>query len=803
MMQNFFNELGFEIELNDAVKNVLMKARRLALAYNHDLCTTDHILYNLLEEENIIKLLEKTGTSQKDLENIRENIDELIRKNIKPNKNQLTNLPKFSISFLPFSILEQIKQKNYEIPLTENNRKFYKIDEYELLSILINNKIIEISMSVKYFVSKIDLKKLIIELNQINTNQNLNNSSEKKYLNVILSFCEDVNQKQKELDEQIVGRKKEIQIISKILMRKKKNNVLMIGEPGVGKTAIIQKLAQEINKKTINQKLWNFNIFSLNLESLISGAFLRGELENRIQMLFESLKEYTKTNNKNVILVIDEFHMIVGMGISDQNKTNDLSNILKKYFDDPEIKFIGSTTSREYHNNIEKDKALNRRFYKLIVHEPSREETLEILKDVIPSYEKHHRVKYSLNALKAAIDLTSKFIINERLPDKAIDILDITGAHVKLNENNGKVITITSDMVKKQFAEINNISLDVLAFENENRDENLNSLMMNLENNLKKYIYGQDEAIQEIVDQLIISRAGLNNPEKPLCSFLLNGPTGTGKTELCKKISEQFGIKMFRLDMSEYMEENSVSKLLGAAPGYIGYDNGSKLTDWVSQNPNSLILFDEIEKAHPKVLNVLLQILDYGKLTNSKNVTVDFKQTMIFMTSNIGSRIKSIKLGFGNEQNLDEDQLEEINKIIPPELRNRFDGIILFKPLTEETCFKIIDKFFNQLNEQLKNKNISVTIDNNLRSYLLKVGFDAQLGARPLERIINKKIKKLLARNLITGEIKNNQDILLNYENNEIRMNILYKKDIPLMDSNINTEEEKENILYRIFKYFK
>ena len=799
-MNDLFKELGFEIELNENVKNVLIKARELALAYNHDLCTTDHILINLLDEENIIKLLEKTGIASNELKNIRKEIDELIRKNIKPNPNQLTSLPRFSISFLPYSILERIKQRKYDdVFYMEGNRKFYKVNEYELLAILLNTKIIELSMTVKYFAKKVDLKKLIYELEAENANNILENTTN-KYLKTILMFCDDINEKAKNLDETIIGRDKEINDILKILMRKKKSNVLILGEPGVGKTSLIYGLAQKINNKTCNQKLCDFRIFSLNVDSLISGAFLRGELESRIKSLFDSIVQYSKNENKQIILFIDEIHMLVGLGSSDQMKTNDASNILKRYLTESKIKFIGATTLKDYYNNIERDKALNRRFYTIIIDEPSRNETFEILKNIIPSYESFHKVKYSDDALYAAIDLTSKYIIDKKLPDKAIDILDITGAHVKLNEV--KNTLITGDLVKKQFSEISKIPLDALSFDSEYDDnEKLNNLFLNLENKLKETIFGQDEAIREIVDQLIIARSGLHNQEKPLCSFLLNGPTGTGKTELCKKIAEIFGIKMLRLDMSEYMEEHSVSKLLGAPPGYIGFDSGAKLTDWVNSNPNSLILLDEIEKAHPKILNILLQILDYGKLTNSKNVTVDFKQTMIFMTSNIGASVKSIKLGFGNEHNINDEQNEEIFKLLPPELRNRFDGIILFKPLTEEVSLKIIDKFIGQLNNQLKSRNINLIPSENLKKYLLREGFDEKMGARPLERIINKKIKKVLAEKLLKGEIQKDQEIIMDYDGNNVTISISklkYHNSVP----KFTDVKANETILNKILKYF-
>ena len=558
----------------------------------------------------------------------------------------------------------------------------------------------------------------------------------------------------------LIGRKNEVERVVQILCRRRKNNPLLVGEAGVGKTAIAEGLAKKIVDKDIPAVLENMTIYSLDLGALIAGTKYRGDFEQRLKTVIKQLGE-----QKNSILFIDEIHTIIGAG-SASGGTLDASNILKPALARGNIKCIGATTYQEFRSVFEKDHALTRRFQKIDVEEPTVKNTIEILKGLKNHFESHHNVKFTNNALISAAELSAKFLNDRRLPDKAIDIIDEAGAAQRILPKSKQKKNIGSKEIEDVIAKIARIPA-----KNINKDDR--SSLKNLERDLKAVIFGQDKAIETLSNAIKMSRSGIGPIDRPIGSFLFSGPTGVGKTEVARQLAYTLGIELIRIDMSEYMERHSVSKLIGAPPGYVGYDQGGILTEQINKNPYSVLLLDEIEKANPDIFNILLQVMDNGILTDSNGRKTDFRNVTVIMTTNAGAQALS-KSNFGFTQTKDSgDENSEIKKTFSPEFRNRLDATVSFSALDNEIILKVVDKFLIQLETQLHDKKVDASFTQDLKDYLAKSGFDEQMGARPMARLIQDTIRKALADELLFGKLVNGGEVEIDIDaKEEIVLNI-------------------------------
>lgn len=538
----------------------------------------------------------------------------------------------------------------------------------------------------------------------------------------------------------LIGRENEVERVIQILARRRKNNPLLVGETGVGKTAIAEGLAKRIVDESVPDIIKDAVVYSLDLGGLLAGTKYRGDFEKRLKALLAELK-----NEPRSILFIDEIHTIIGAGAA-SGGVMDASNLLKPMLSSGELRCIGSTTFQEFRGIFEKDSALTRRFQKIDVLEPNVDDTYLILKGLKQRFEEHHRIKYHDKALKAAAELSDRYITDRHLPDKAIDVIDEAGAAQSLLPESKRKKVINVGEIERIIANIARIPPKVV-----NRSDK--EVLGNLERNLKMTVFGQDEAIDTLSAAIKLARAGLKAPEKPIGSFLFAGPTGVGKTEVTKQLAECLGIELIRFDMSEYMERHTVSRLIGAPPGYVGFDQGGLLTDAVTKHPHAVLLLDEIEKAHPDVFNLLLQVMDHGRLTDNNGRKADFRNVILVMTSNAGAEeIGRRSMGF-THQNHSEDGSEIIRKSFSPEFRNRLDAIVQFKPLTTQVIAGVVDKFLTELQAQLDDKKVQLDVDAEAVAWLGEHGYDEKMGARPMARLIQDKIKRPLADELLFGAL--------------------------------------------------
>jgi len=553
----------------------------------------------------------------------------------------------------------------------------------------------------------------------------------------------------------LIGRQHEIERTIQILCRRRKNNPLFVGEAGVGKTAIAEGLAKKIVDKEIPEILENATIYSLDLGALLAGTKYRGDFEKRLKNVLAQLDK-----EPGAVLFIDEIHTIIGAGAA-SGGVMDASNLIKPVLASGDLKCIGSTTYQEYRGIFEKDRALSRRFQKIDVDEPSVEETFKILRGLKSRFEKHHDVKYTNQALRSASELTQRYINDRHLPDKAIDIIDEAGARQRLLSPSKRKKTIGVGDIEEIIAKIARVPPKAVS--TSDRES-----LQKLERNLKMVVFGQDQAIGSLAAAIKMSRSGLGNTEKPIGSFLFAGPTGVGKTEVTRQLAQIMGIELIRLDMSEYMERHTVSRLIGAPPGYIGYDTGGLLTEAITKQPHSVLLLDEMEKAHPDVFNILLQVMDHGTLTDTNGRKTDFRNVIIVMTTNAGAdRISRSSIGF-TMQDHSSDALEEIKRMFSPEFRNRLDAIIQFNPLDPETIGHVVDKFLIELETQLDTKKVTMDIDAEAKVWLAEHGHDPKMGARPMARLIQDKIKKPLAEQLLFGDLQGGGQIFISVRDGEI-----------------------------------
>ena len=555
------------------------------------------------------------------------------------------------------------------------------------------------------------------------------------------AYCVNLNKKARngKIDP-LIGREMEVDRTIQILCRRSKNNPLYVGDPGVGKTAIAEGLARRIVQREVPEVLQNATIYALDMGALLAGTRYRGDFEERLKAVLTELEAMPGS-----VLFIDEIHTVIGAGAT-SGGAMDASNLLKPALASGSIRCIGSTTYKEYRNYFEKDRALVRRFQKIDVNEPSIEDAVKILRGLKPYYERHHKVRYTADAIRTAVELSARYINDRKLPDKAIDVIDEVGAAQMLLPENKRRKTITAKEVEAVVAVIARIPAKSVS-----RDDK--EVLQNLDRDLKTMVFGQDPAIEALVAAIKLARAGLREQEKPIGSYLFSGPTGVGKTEVARQLARTMGIHLTRFDMSEYMERHTVSRLLGAPPGYVGFDQGGLLTDAIDQHPHQVLLLDEIEKAHPDLFNILLQVMDYGKLTDHNGKTVEFRNVILIMTTNAGAAdMAKPAIGFGSDVRTGDDN-EAINRMFTPEFRNRLDAVISFSSLTPQTIHRVVDKFILQLEDQLADRNVTIMLDDAAREYLGVKGYDKLFGARPLGRLIQEQIKKPLAEELLFGKL--------------------------------------------------
>ncbi|AZQ68980.1 ATP-dependent Clp protease ATP-binding subunit ClpA [Silicimonas algicola] len=554
-------------------------------------------------------------------------------------------------------------------------------------------------------------------------------------------YCVDLNVKALKGDvDPLIGREPEVERCVQVLCRRRKNNPLLVGDPGVGKTAIAEGLAKKIVEKQTPEVLQGATIFSLDMGALLAGTRYRGDFEERLKAVVTELEDHP-----DAILFIDEIHTVIGAGAT-SGGAMDASNLLKPALQGGKLRCMGSTTYKEFRQHFEKDRALSRRFQKIDVNEPTVEDSVKILMGIKPYFEEHHGVVYTDDAVRTAVELSARYINDRKLPDKAIDVIDEAGAaqHLVAPEKRERTIDVP---------QIENVVAKIARIPPKNVSKDDAAVLRDLEASLKRVVFGQDRAIEALASAIKLSRAGLREPEKPIGNYLFAGPTGVGKTEVAKQLADSLGVELLRFDMSEYMEKHAVSRLIGAPPGYVGFDQGGLLTDGVDQHPHCVLLLDEIEKAHPDVFNILLQVMDHGKLTDHNGRQVDFRNVVLIMTSNAGaSDMAKAAIGFGRDRREGEDT-EAIERMFTPEFRNRLDAVISFAPLPKEVILQVVEKFVLQLEAQLMDRGVHIELTRPAAEWLANRGYDDKMGARPLARVIQETIKKPLAEELLFGKL--------------------------------------------------
>ncbi|ETX14859.1 ATP-dependent Clp protease ATP-binding protein [Roseivivax halodurans JCM 10272] len=576
----------------------------------------------------------------------------------------------------------------------------------------------------------------------------------------LAKYCVDLNAKSRKGDvDPLIGRENEVERCIQVLCRRRKNNPLLVGDPGVGKTAIAEGLARKIVNGQTPDVLSETTIYSLDMGALLAGTRYRGDFEERLKAVVTELEEHP-----DAVLFIDEIHTVIGAGAT-SGGAMDASNLLKPALQGGRLRTMGSTTYKEFRQHFEKDRALSRRFQKIDVNEPTVEDSVKILKGLKPYFEEHHSIKYTNDAIKTAVELSARYINDRKLPDKAIDVIDEAGAAQHLVAESKRRKSIGTKEIEAVVAKIARIPP-----KNVSKDDA--EVLRDLEGSLKRVVFGQDPAIEALSSAIKLARAGLREPDKPIGNYLFAGPTGVGKTEVAKQLSDTLGVEMLRFDMSEYMEKHAVSRLIGAPPGYVGFDQGGQLTDGVDQHPHCVLLLDEIEKAHPDVYNILLQVMDHGTLTDHNGRTVDFRNVILIMTSNAGAteQAKSA-IGFGRDRREGEDTAA-IERTFSPEFRNRLDAVISFKPLPKSVIMQVVEKFVLQLEAQLLDRGVTIELSKPAAEWLADEGYDDKMGARPLGRVIQEHIKKPLAEELLFGKLTKGGVVRVSVEDGKLKLDL-------------------------------
>jgi len=729
----------------------------------HGLLTIEHILYALLHDTTGSKILRLCGAKIPDLKKKLENFFSEHLEVLPEDSNKeiiqtvgFQRILQRAILQIQFSEKKEVDAGDILAAIfeEENNYAVYFLKSQGITRLDILNYI-------SHGLSKISED----EWQKDAEDQKDKPAGKQKSSNAVEQFTVDLIEKAKsgQIDP-LIGRQSELERTIQVLGRRLKNNPIFVGDPGVGKTAIVEGLALKIVKGEVPEVFLDIGIYTLDMGSLLAGTKFRGDFEARLKGVLSELKKRPGT-----ILAIDEIHTVVGAGATSWGSM-DASNILKPILASGKLRCIGSTTYEEYKNHFEKDRALSRRFQKIEISEPTVSETIEILKGLKLHYEAHHGVKYTPAAIKAAVELATKHINDRYLPDKAIDVIDEAGAIFKVSPAHNRRMNITPRDIEKVVARMAKVPLRSVSSSDKLQ-------LQNLGGDLKSKVFGQDEAIKNLVTAIKRSRAGLRIPDQPIGSFLFIGPTGVGKTEVAKQLASVLGVNFLRFDMSEYMEKHAVARLIGAPPGYIGFEQGGLLTDAIRKNPYSVLLLDEIEKAHVDIFNILLQIMDHATLTDNNGKKADFRHVILMMTSNAGAREMSASdIGFSGNGSEDKSAKgkKAIEKLFNPEFRNRLDGVITFHSLSIATMEKIVDKFMAELNTQLVHQKARIRLSSQARNWLARHGYDPVFGARPLARLIQKEIKDSLSDEILFGKLTNGGEVFIDLDDQRKKLTLHY-----------------------------
>ena len=752
------------LEPNKDLEEIFENAVQVASVNKHEYITLEHFLLSMLNNESFEAVLTSFGTDVKVFKEEVENYINNEYKNITVNEDAK---PKKTVT------VDRVLNRAFTHVLFSGRQIIEPVDCF--ISIFAEKK-----SHANYFIRKANIDKdtfmNFVKKDVVNEDGEVDSKSASPQLErLILQFCTNLSAraKSKKIDP-VIGRDKEIEEIELVLARRTKANAILIGDPGVGKTAIAEGLARKIFEGTVPKFIQDYTVYSLDISALLAGSKYRGDFEERLKAVLHGLEKKGKS-----ILFIDEAHMMNGAGASNGG-TNDMANMLKSALNKGNIKVIASTTWEEYRKHFEKDRALMRRFQRVVVDEPSEATAIKIMKGLKKYYEKHHGVKITNQAIIDSVKYSVKYMTDKKLPDKAIDLIDCASARFKIRDEEGGIVD--HEEILFEVSKISGLPLEQLT-----NKESVN--LENLEKNMTAKVFGQEKAITSLLDKIFIAQSGLKSLDKPVGSFLLVGPTGVGKTEVAKQLAKNMGIKLVRFDMSEFQEKHSVSKFIGAPPGYTGYeDNAGQLIIKLQETPNCILLLDEIEKAHPEVLTILLQLMDNGIVTGSNGKKADGRNAIILMTSNLGAAdAERNSVGFGNLER-DGDPKDAVNRFFAPEFRNRLDGIIKFGKLTQSSMVLVVKKFIAELNSLVKDKSIFVKPDQEALEYLITKGFDSKMGARPLQRIIDDLIKKPLSKEILFGKLVNGGVVEVSIEDNELKLNIIDV--LPVKSKTESTETE-------------
>ena len=738
---------SFSNTLEQAIHAALAQAN----ARRHELATLEHLLLALLEEPDATKVMKACGV---DLDALRVTLEEFIEDELSTLVTEVDGS-----EAVPTAAFQRVIQRaaihvqssgrtevtgaNVLVAIfaeRESNAAYFLQEQdmtrYDAVNFIAHGVAKDPNFGEARPVQGSDFE----EDASVEPQDNGANPGENKE-SALAKYCVDLNKKATKGDvDPLIGRDSEVERCIQVLCRRRKNNPLLVGDPGVGKTAIAEGLAYKINSGHTPEVLSGATIYSLDMGALLAGTRYRGDFEERLKAVMTEMEDHP-----DAVLFIDEIHTVIGAGAT-SGGAMDASNLLKPALQGGKLRCMGSTTYKEFRQHFEKDRALSRRFQKIDVNEPSVEDAVKILKGLKPYFEDHHAIKYTSDAIKSAVELSARYINDRKLPDKAIDVIDEAGAAQHLVASTKRRKTIGAKEIEAVVAKIARIPP-----KNVSKDDA--EVLRDLENSLKRVVFGQDPAIDALSSAIKLARAGLREPEKPIGNYLFAGPTGVGKTEVAKQLADTLGVEMLRFDMSEYMEKHAVSRLIGAPPGYVGFDQGGMLTDGVDQHPHCVLLLDEMEKAHPDVYNILLQVMDHGKLTDHNGRTVDFRNVILIMTSNAGAAEQAKEaIGFGRDRRTGEDQAA-IERTFTPEFRNRLDAVISFAPLGREVILQVVEKFVLQLEAQLMDRGVSIELTRAAAEWIAEEGYDDKMGARPLGRVIQEHIKKPLAEELLFGKL--------------------------------------------------
>ena len=724
-------------ELEGTLNTALKEAKRR----RHEYVCLEHLLYALLQDKDASKTIVNCGGN---IEQLKKSLEEFFNGQMEILPEGLNQEPQQTLGFhrlLQRAVIHAQSAEKKEINGANLLVAMFREPDSYAVYLLEEQGITRFDV-VNYVSHGISKTGATEEIAQTEEEQG-EEAKPGQRSNPLKAFAVDLVEKARQGNiDPLIGRDDEIERTIHVLCRRRKNNPIYVGDPGVGKTALAEGLALKIHHGEVPDALRTAVIYSLDMGALLAGTKFRGDFEARLKGVLTSLKK-----QPNSILFIDEIHTIVGAGAT-SGGSMDASNILKPALASGELRCIGSTTYHDYKSYFERDRALARRFQKIEIPEPSREEAFKILEGLKPHYEEHHGVHYSTSAIRAAVDLSAKHINDRRLPDKAIDVIDEVGAAVKILPVEKRKKTIGPKDIERIVAKIAKIPPRSVSTSDKEQ-------LQNLERDLKLVVFGQDTAIGMLASTIKLSRSGLGHPEKPIGCFLFAGPTGVGKTEVAKQLAHTMGIEFIRFDMSEYMEKHTVSRLIGAPPGYVGFDQGGLLTDAVNRNPYAVLLLDEIEKAHPDLFNILLQVMDHAALTDNNGKKADFRNIILIMTTNAGAReMSGAPLGFGAQSNLGKGK-EAIDKMFSPEFRNRLDATISFNSLSRENIERVVDKFIIELDHQLNEKKVYLQLTARARSWFADRGYDPAFGARPMARLIQNEIKRVLADEILFGKLQN------------------------------------------------